>query len=195
MEFIIENLHGESVLWNIIILVILVDLRSFFLPQFVWCSFVAHGFVTAPFCPVLFWQHANVGALLSCALLLLHPSEVPQKHWHHGHNNKKCLKHHQSHFYQAIPHKSHHFSLFWCILCMATPDISSLSENINSTARVSRLSFHFLWSLPLFIQRGLWNYSICLLGQTLLGAIFVMNTNQVVRPFSTLLKQYPSKED
>ena len=28
---------------------------------------------------------------------------------------------------------------------MATPDISSSSENISNTARVSRLSFHFLW--------------------------------------------------
>ena len=28
---------------------------------------------------------------------------------------------------------------------MATPDISSSSENISNTARVSRLSFHFWW--------------------------------------------------
>ena len=28
---------------------------------------------------------------------------------------------------------------------MATPDISSSRENINSTARVSRVSFRFLW--------------------------------------------------
>ena len=31
------------------------------------------------------------------------------------------------------------------MLCTATPDISSSSENINSAARVSRLSFRFLW--------------------------------------------------
>ena len=36
-------------------------------------------------------------------------------------------------------------SLFWCMFCTATPDISSSSENINSTARVSKLYFRFLW--------------------------------------------------
>ena len=34
MESIAEHIHGESALWNIIILVILIDLRSFFLRQF-----------------------------------------------------------------------------------------------------------------------------------------------------------------
>ena len=40
----------------------------------------------------------------------------------------------------AIPHKSLHFSLFWYMHCTATQDISSSSKNINSTARISRLS-------------------------------------------------------
>ena len=71
-------------------------------------------------------------------------SELLQKSWHHGHNNRKWLKQSQSHFDWAITHKSYHFSLFWCMFCTATPDISSSSKNINSTARVSRLSFRFL---------------------------------------------------
>ena len=37
------------------------------------------------------------------------------------------------------------------MLCTATPDNSSSIENINSTARVSRLSFPFLW---LWYQQG-----------------------------------------
>ena len=48
-------------------------------------------------------------------------------------------------FSLKIPHKSCHFLLFWCMLCMATPDILSSSQNINSMARVFRLSFRFLW--------------------------------------------------
>ena len=38
--------------------------------------------------------------------------------------------------------QSHRFSFFWCNLCTATPDVSSL--NINNAARVCRLSSHFL---------------------------------------------------
>ena len=34
------------------------------------------------------------------------------------------IKQPQSHFDWAIIHKRHHFLLFWCILCTATPDIS-----------------------------------------------------------------------
>ena len=49
----------------------------------------------------------------------------------------------------AVPPKSRYFSLFWCMLCTTTSDISRSTENINSTARVSRLSFRFLW---------LWSY-------------------------------------
>ena len=41
--------------------------------------------------------------------------------------------------------KSRHFLLFWCIFCTTTPDISISSANINNTARISRLSFRFLW--------------------------------------------------
>ena len=37
------------------------------------------------------------------------------------------------------------FFAFWCMLCTATPDISNSSENINNTARVSRVPFLFLW--------------------------------------------------
>ena len=55
------------------------------------------------------------------------------------------LKQLQSRFYWEIPLKSHYFSLFWCVPCTATPDILSLSENINSTTSVSRLSFRLLW--------------------------------------------------
>ena len=58
-------------------------------------------------------------------------SELPQKPWHHGRNNRKWLKQPQSHFLWAIPHQSLHFSQFWCMLCTATPNISSSSENIN----------------------------------------------------------------
>ena len=72
-------------------------------------------------------------------------SELPQKPWQHGHNNRKWLKQPQSHFRWAIPHKSHHFLLFWCMLFTVTLYISSSSENMNSTVRVSRLPFRFLW--------------------------------------------------
>ena len=72
-------------------------------------------------------------------------SELPQKPWHHGHNNRKWLKQPKSHFYVAVPGKSHLFPLFWCMLSTATPDISSSSENMNSMARVSRLFFRILW--------------------------------------------------
>ena len=44
-----------------------------------------------------------------------------------------------------VPIKSRHFSLFWCMLCTAAPDISSSTKNINRAARASRLSFRFLW--------------------------------------------------
>ena len=39
-------------------------------------------------------------------------SELPQKPWHYGHNNRKQLIQSQSYFYLTIPHKSHHFWLF-----------------------------------------------------------------------------------
>ena len=45
-------------------------------------------------------------------------------------------------FLLSNPSQKPPFLLFWCILCMATP---SSSQNINNTAHVSRLSFHFLW--------------------------------------------------
>ena len=76
---------------------------------------------------------------------LQHSSELLQKPWHHGHNSRKWLKQPQSHFYWVVPSKSHLFLLLWCMLRTTTPDISSSSKNIHSTAHVSRLSFHFLW--------------------------------------------------
>ena len=45
-------------------------------------------------------------------------------------------------------------SPFLRFLCTATPNISSSNENINNTARVSRLSFCFLW---LYLNT-LWKY-------------------------------------
>ena len=59
-------------------------------------------------------------------------SELPQKCWHHSYNNKNWLKQPQSHFHYVILHKSYHFLLFWCIICMATPDILS-SSKISTT--------------------------------------------------------------
>ena len=38
------------------------------------------------------------------------------------------------------------------MLCTATPDISSSSKNINSTAGVSRLSSRYLWLWLVFID-------------------------------------------
>ena len=72
-------------------------------------------------------------------------SELSQKSWHYGHKNRKWLKQPQSHFHRAISQKSHQFFLFWCMLYTTIPDIPSSSENINSTARVSKLSLSFLW--------------------------------------------------
>ena len=48
-------------------------------------------------------------------------------------------------FTKKILTGSSHFSLLWCIPRTTTPEISRSSEIINNTARVSRLSFHFLW--------------------------------------------------
>ena len=59
----------------------------------------------------------------------------PLAPWH----KKKWLKQTQIHFHRAIPHKSRHSSLLWCMLCTTTPDISRSSKNIISTARVSKL--------------------------------------------------------
>ena len=83
-------------------------------------------------------------------------------------NNRKWLKQPQGHFYWAVPSKSGHFSLFWCMLCTATPDISSSSENINITARASRLSFRFLW-LWYFMKYCERKISQCLLTLTYLN--------------------------
>ena len=88
------------------------------------------------------WRTSNIcGNLFD----LQRSSELSQRHWHHSPNNIKWLKQLQSHFHSAISHKSHHFPLYWCILCTATSYISSSNKNINNTARFSRLSFPFLW--------------------------------------------------
>ena len=58
--------------------------------------------------------------------------------------NRKWLKQPQNHFNLGSSQKSQHFLLFRCILCMATPDISIFRENLNNTARVSRLLIRFL---------------------------------------------------
>ena len=87
-------------------------------------------------------------------------SELPQKPWHHGHNNRKWLKQPKSHFYRAVPSKSCHFSLFWCMLCTVIPNISSSGENINSTAHLSRLSFRFLWLCFYVLKIKIWKLKI-----------------------------------
>ena len=76
---------------------------------------------------------------------LYRSSKLPEKRWYHRYSNRGWLKWSQSHFHQAIPHKSHHYSLFWCSLCTTIQDISSSNENINNSARVFKLSFRFLW--------------------------------------------------
>ena len=55
-----------------------------------------------------------------------------QKRWHYSHNNKRWLKEPQIYFHLVIPHKSHHFWLFWCILCTATPDILSSNTKFQT---------------------------------------------------------------
>ena len=45
----------------------------------------------------------------------------------------------------------------------------------------------------LFIGRDLGTTQLS--GQKILAAVFVMKTNQVMRPFSTSTEQYASKED
>ena len=53
----------------------------------------------------------------SSVLVLIFASELPQKHWHHIHNNRNWLKQPQSHFHWAIPHKSHHFfAVIWWLI-------------------------------------------------------------------------------
>ena len=67
------------------------------------------------------------------------------KAWHYSHNNRIGKKSVNAIFIKKFLTESNHFLLFWCIPCTATPETSSSSENINNTARVSRLSFRFLW--------------------------------------------------
>ena len=67
-------------------------------------------------------------------------SKLPQKRRHHSYNNRKWLKHSQGHFGWAIPHSATLFPLFVCIFCMATPDISSSSTNINNAVYPDYLS-------------------------------------------------------
>ena len=81
---------------------------------------------------------------------------LPQKPWHHGHNNRKWLKQPQSHFHWAVPHKSCHFLLFRWMLCTNTPDISSSSENINIRPVFSgylAVSDDYSFSFPILAYR------------------------------------------
>ena len=50
--------------------------------------------------------------------------------------------------------QNHHFPLFWCILCTATRDISSLSESINNT-----IVFPDCLSISYDYDSMLWKYS------------------------------------
>ena len=67
--------------------------------------------------------------------------------------------------------------------------------------KVIRLIYQFFLSttvatlIAAFHTQRPGNYSIFLLGQTFLATIFVMKTNQVLRPFSTTTEPYVSKED
>ena len=88
----------------------------------------------------------HLGGAFSCnSFDLWRSSELPQKRWHHSHNKRKWLKRPQCHCHKANLHKSDHSSLFWCILCTVTSDISSSSKNLNNAARISSLFFRFLW--------------------------------------------------
>ena len=40
------------------------------------------------------------------------PSKLPQRRWHHSHNNKKWLKQSQIHVHWAVPHKATFFRWF-----------------------------------------------------------------------------------
>ena len=98
-----------------------------------------------------------------------------------SHYYRKWLKHPQSHFYWAIPQKSNHFLLFWCILCTTTQDISSSSKNINNMAHISKLSFRFLWLWAQSLQSfSLWILYINMLVITEY-VIFVICVNTEIR--------------
>ena len=72
MESIIEHIHGQSVLWNIIILVMLIDLRSFVVHSFVLRLFVLHSFVLRALVTALFWRRAFVLCTYFASSELLH---------------------------------------------------------------------------------------------------------------------------
>ena len=109
------------------------QLLLFFLSNL--CSFFSY--VGGVLVTNLFSANYNTwGAFVIIFLICSDLLELPQKCWHFSHNNRKWLKRPQSHFHKAFFH--HHFSLFWCILCTATSNISSSSENVNNITRSVR---------------------------------------------------------
>ena len=76
-------------------------------------------------------------------------SELPQKPWHHGHNNRKWLKQLQSHFYWAVSMAK--VTIFCCfdVVCSVQPHLpdisSSFKQKYQQYGLSSRLSFRFLW--------------------------------------------------
>ena len=108
-------------------------------------SMLINQFVPPTFCPCFAFTGINFRVLLHhfCDVAYGENMCGPSR-------TRKCRSKNWLISYKyAIPPKSDYFSLFWCLLCTATPDISRSTENINSTARVSRLSFRLLW---------LWSY-------------------------------------
>ena len=69
-------------------------------------------------------------------------------------------------FLLTTPLKSHHFLLFWCIHCSATPDISSSIKNIKNAVYLSRLSFCFLWRSFKLLMSFLAFFMLCFYGAT-----------------------------
>ena len=55
---------------------------------------------------------------------------------------------------------------------------------------ISSLKFHTVFCIAAFHTKRPGNYSICLPEQTFLAPIFVVKTNQVLRPFTTTTEQY-----
>ena len=92
-----------------------------------FCSYVGSILVTNHF-SLLFW---------SVVIFSTASEDLPSWSW-----QQKVTKTASKSF---SPSNFCHFLLFWCMLGTATTDIPSSSENINSMACISRLSFHFLW--------------------------------------------------
>ena len=125
-----------------LLLFFLFGFRSFFGLRWMCCR--NQPFFTVWLVEVYFSYSANYNAQGVFAILFVVCSDLlhcPMALWS---KQQKVLKTVSKSFW-AIPHKSHHVSLFWCMLRTATPDILSSRKNINSTTRASWLSFRFLW--------------------------------------------------